>query len=36
MDTILNCYLYTNKLIPKFMTDCLRGDDEFKTIGYAL
>ena len=21
MDTILNCYLYTNKLIPKFMTD---------------
>ena len=35
MDTILNCYLYTNKLIPKFMTDCLRGDEEFKTIGYA-
>lgn len=35
MDTILNCYLYTNKPIPTFITDCLRDDNTFKTIGYA-
>lgn len=35
MDTILNCYLYTNKPIPTFITDCLRDDNVFKTIGYA-
>ncbi len=35
MDTILNCYLYTNKLIPAFITNCLKDDNVFKTIGYA-
>ncbi|MFZ5987573.1 MAG: type I-B CRISPR-associated protein Cas8b1/Cst1 [Bacillota bacterium] len=35
MDTILNCYLYTNKPIPTFITDCLKDDNVFKTIGYA-
>lgn len=35
MDTILNCYLYTDKPVPTFITDCLRDDNVFKTIGYA-
>lgn len=35
MDTILNCYLYTDKPVPTFITDCLRDEHVFKTIGYA-
>ncbi len=35
MDTILNCYLYTNKPVPTFITECLKDDNVFKTIGYA-
>ena len=35
MDTVLNCYLYTGKIIPMFITDCLRDDAVFKTLGYA-
>lgn len=35
MDTILNCYLYTNKQVPYFFTDCLKEKEVFKTIGYA-
>lgn len=35
MDTVLNCYLYTDKMIPQFITDCLRDDNVFKTLGYA-
>ncbi len=35
MDTVLNCYLYTDKQIPSFFTDCLKEIELFKTIGYA-
>ncbi|WP_010248767.1 type I-B CRISPR-associated protein Cas8b1/Cst1 [Acetivibrio cellulolyticus] len=35
MDTILNCYLYTGKPVPTFITECLKDDNVFKTIGYA-
>ncbi|BDU50911.1 type I-B CRISPR-associated protein Cas8b1/Cst1 [Haliovirga abyssi] len=35
MDTILNCYLYTGKKVPKFFIDCLQDIETFKTIGYA-
>lgn len=35
MDTILNCYLYTSKPVPTFITECLKDDNVFKTIGYA-
>lgn len=35
MDTMLNCYLYTNKPVPTFVTECLKDDNVFKTIGYA-
>lgn len=35
MDTLLNCYLYTDKQVPSFFTDCLKGKELFKTIGYA-
>lgn len=35
MDTILNCYLYVKKEVPKIVLDALKSDEEFKTIGYA-
>ncbi|HBY20022.1 MAG TPA: type I-B CRISPR-associated protein Cas8b1/Cst1 [Clostridiales bacterium] len=35
MDTLLNCYLYTNKLVPQFFIDCLKDEIVFKTIGYS-
>lgn len=35
MDTILNCYLYTNNPVPTFIAECLKDDNVFKTIGYA-
>lgn len=35
MDTLLNCYLYTNKPVPMFVTECLGDDITFKTLGYA-
>ncbi|HEY9063187.1 MAG TPA: type I-B CRISPR-associated protein Cas8b1/Cst1 [Pseudobacteroides sp.] len=35
MDTLLNCYLYTNKPVPMFVTECLGDDNTFKTLGYA-
>ncbi|HEX9062497.1 MAG TPA: type I-B CRISPR-associated protein Cas8b1/Cst1 [Clostridia bacterium] len=35
MDTVLNCYLYTGKAVPTFITECLKDDNIFKTIGYA-
>ncbi len=35
MDVILNCYLYTGKQVPMFFTDCLKSNEELKTIGYA-
>ncbi len=35
MDTLLNCYLYTDKTVPQFFIDCLRDEMVFKTIGYA-
>lgn len=35
MDVIINCYLYANQQIPSFFTDCLKNNQELKTIGYA-
>lgn len=35
MDVILNCYLYVGKQVPTFFTDCLKGNEELKTIGYS-
>lgn len=35
MDTLLNCYMYTNKMVPQFFVDCLKDDVIFKTIGYS-
>ena len=35
MDTLLNCYLYVKKPVPKVFLDTLRSEDKFKTIGYA-
>lgn len=35
MDTVLNCYLYTGKMVPQIFVDCLKDDVIFKTIGYA-
>ena len=35
MDTLLNCYLYVKKPVPKVFLDTLRSEEKFKTIGYA-
>lgn len=35
MDTILNCYLYVGKQVPKIITEILKDDEAFRTIGYA-
>lgn len=35
MDVVINCYLYANQQIPSFFTDCLKSNEELKTIGYA-
>ena len=35
MDTLLNCYLYIQKPVPKIFLDTLKNDDAFKTVGYA-
>lgn len=35
MDTILNCYLYVKKEVPKIILNAMKSDEEFKTIGYA-
>lgn len=35
MDVIINSYLYANQQIPSFFTDCLKNNQELKTIGYA-
>lgn len=35
MDTLLNCYLYVQKPVPKIFLDTLKNDDAFKTVGYA-
>lgn len=35
MDTVLNCYLYTNKAVPAILLEGLKDDVAFKTIGYA-
>lgn len=35
MDTLLNCYLYVGKQVPKIITEILKDDEAFRTIGYA-
>ena len=35
MDTLLNCYLYIQKPVPKIFLNTLKDDDAFKTVGYA-
>lgn len=35
MDTLLNCYLYVGKQVPKIITEVLKDDEAFRTIGYA-
>ena len=35
MDTVLNCYLYTQKTVPPIFLDALKDDLAFKNIGYA-
>ncbi|TFZ41591.1 type I-B CRISPR-associated protein Cas8b1/Cst1 [Soehngenia longivitae] len=35
MDTVLNCYLYVGKQVPKIITEILKDDEAFRTIGYA-
>lgn len=35
MDTLLNCYLYAQKSVPKVFLDALRDEENFKNIGYA-
>ncbi|MDR2880248.1 MAG: type I-B CRISPR-associated protein Cas8b1/Cst1 [Fusobacteriales bacterium] len=35
MDTLLNCYLYVQKPVPRIFLETLKNDDAFKTAGYA-
>lgn len=35
MDTLLNCYLYAQKSVPKVFLDALKDEEYFKSIGYA-
>ncbi|WP_129409292.1 hypothetical protein [Marinitoga lauensis] len=35
MDTLLNCYLYVDKPVPKIIIEALDNEDIFKTVGYA-
>ncbi|SHF12695.1 CRISPR-associated protein Cst1 [Marinitoga hydrogenitolerans DSM 16785] len=35
LDTLLNCYLYVDKPVPKIIIESLENVDEFKTIGYS-
>ncbi|MBS4537081.1 type I-B CRISPR-associated protein Cas8b1/Cst1 [Clostridium sp. D2Q-11] len=35
MDTLLNCYLYAQKCVPKVFLDALKDEENFKSIGYA-
>ena len=35
MDTLLNCYLYIQKPVPKIFLNTLKDDEAFKTVGYA-
>jgi CRISPR-associated protein Cst1 len=35
MDTLLNCYLYAQKSVPKIFLDALKDEENFKSIGYA-
>lgn len=35
MDTLLNCYLYTQKTVPMIFLEALKDDEKYKTIGYA-
>ncbi|NBI06184.1 type I-B CRISPR-associated protein Cas8b1/Cst1 [Senegalia massiliensis] len=35
MDTLLNCYLYAQKSVPKIFLDALKDEENFKNIGYA-
>jgi CRISPR-associated protein Cst1 len=35
MDTILSCYSYVNKPIPHLLIDCLKDEQQFRTLGYA-
>ncbi|AKL95674.1 CRISPR-associated protein Csx8 [Clostridium aceticum] len=35
MDTLLNCYLYSQKTVPSIFLEALKDDEKYKTIGYA-
>lgn len=35
MDTLLNCYLYSQKTVPSIFLEALKDDELYKTIGYA-
>lgn len=35
MDTLLSCYLYAQKEVPKVFLEVLQDEEAFKTIGYA-
>ncbi|WGS65320.1 type I-B CRISPR-associated protein Cas8b1/Cst1 [Marinitoga aeolica] len=35
MDTLLNCYLYVDKPVPKIIIEALDNNDIFKSVGYA-
>ncbi|QNO13734.1 type I-B CRISPR-associated protein Cas8b1/Cst1 [Alkalicella caledoniensis] len=35
MDTVLNCYLYTQKKVPSVFLEALKDDILYKTIGYS-
>ena len=35
MDTLINCYLYVKKPVPKIFIDTFKDEDVFKNVGYA-